>query len=266
MTGGSIPSGVIGGIIGGIDVAQAVLVVFVGFVLGLFVWLRREDKREGYPLEDPAGGKPLVGVPLPPPPKPFMLMNGELAYMPHPEGRTDLALSPSRPVPGAPFVPTGDPLADGVGPAAWASKRDEPLMTWEGAHQVRPLRLRPGWGVERGDPDPRGMPVIDREGVRVGVVRDLWLDNGVQILRYIEIDVTAEGAPPGTRAMVPIYFAEVEGRLGEVSVPALTAAQFAAFPQLREPDVITALEEDRASAWCAGGLHYNSRRWHEGVL
>ena len=224
-----------GAVIGGIDVAEVVLVVFIGFVLGLFVWLRREDKREGYPLEDPAGGKDLVGFPLPPPPKPFMLMDGSFTHMPHPEGRTNLALRPSRPVPGAPFVPTGDPLADGVGPAAWASKKDEPLMTWEGAHQLRPLRLRPGWGVERTDADPRGMPVMDRAGVRVGVVRDLWLDQGVQILRYLEIEVTVPEAAPGTRALVPIYFAEVEGRLNEVSVPALNAAQFVAFRSCGSP-------------------------------
>ena len=46
-----------GAITGSIDVAQVVLYVFWIFFAGLIFYLRREDKREGYPLvSDRAGG------------------------------------------------------------------------------------------------------------------------------------------------------------------------------------------------------------------
>ena len=232
-----------GSIIGSIDVAQAMLVVFIGFILALFVYLHREDKREGYPLIDPAGGRDLVGWPLPPPPKHYLTLQGEIVTMPHPEGRVDLAMRPLHPWPGAPFVPTGDPMQDGLGAASWAMKEDKPLMTWEGVPQLRPLRILPEWTVDPTDPDPRGWPVRDADGVQVGTVTDLWLDHGPKILRYLEVALSLPG--PATRAMIPIYFAEIYPRSPEVCVPALFARHFAAFPQLQAADTITAREEDR---------------------
>ena len=39
-----------------LDLAQVALYVFWFFLAGLIFWLRREDRREGYPLEsDPTG-------------------------------------------------------------------------------------------------------------------------------------------------------------------------------------------------------------------
>lgn len=266
-------------IIGSIDVAQLFLVVFIAFVLALFLYLRREDKREGYPLEDPAGDdfgpnlgpsqgpslgigrrlgrKPLVGFPLPPPPRLLKLMHGQEAWMPHPEGREKSLLGPGRHI-GAPFIPQGDPMLIGVGPASWASKKDEPLLTWEGHPQLQPLRILEGWSVVGEDPDPRGMPVFDADGTQVGHVVDIWLDHGVKILRYLEVALTLPQGPP--RAMIPIYFAEVSPRSSDVRIAALFARHFATFPQLREQDTITAREEDQVSAYCAGGLLYGYRR------
>ena len=43
-----------------IDVAQVVLYVFWIFFAGLIVYLRREDKREGYPLESDRSGRVTV--------------------------------------------------------------------------------------------------------------------------------------------------------------------------------------------------------------
>lgn len=245
-----------GSIIGSIDVAQAALVIFLGFLLALFIYLHREDKREGYPLIDPAGGKDLVGWPLPPPTKYFLTMQGEIAQNPQPEGRTDLAMRPLYPFPGTSFVPTGDPMQDGIGAASWAMKKDEPLLTWEHEVQVRPLRFLPEWDVDPTDPDIRGWPVRDADGVLVGEVSDLWLDHGPKILRYVEIALNIPGGVP--RAMVPIYFVETYPRTPEVLVPALFARHFAAFPQLKEQDSITAREEDRVSSFCAGGWRYGN--------
>lgn len=52
-----------------IDGAQITLYAFWAFFVGLVIYLRREDKREGYPLESPQG--PREGWPTVPPKKEF---------------------------------------------------------------------------------------------------------------------------------------------------------------------------------------------------
>lgn len=52
------------------DGTQIVLYAFWLFFVGLIIYLRREDKREGYPLESPQG--PRSGWPLPPEPKTYV--------------------------------------------------------------------------------------------------------------------------------------------------------------------------------------------------
>jgi photosynthetic reaction center H subunit len=51
------------------DGAQIVLYAFWLFFIGLIIYLRREDKREGYPLESPQG--PREGWPPVPPTKTY---------------------------------------------------------------------------------------------------------------------------------------------------------------------------------------------------
>lgn len=46
-----------GNIVGTIDVAEIAFYVFVLFFIGLIFYLRREDRREGYPLEDELTGR-----------------------------------------------------------------------------------------------------------------------------------------------------------------------------------------------------------------
>ena len=249
---------------GQFDVALVLTWVFIGFVVLLFFHLCQENKREGYPLIDQVTGGEINGFPPPPAPKRYNLMDGSHTVLPHGEGRTDLALKPLFPFPGAPFVPTGDPLVDGVGPASYASKKDEPLLTWEGEHQLKPLRLLKDWHVAKEDPDPRGMTVLDADGVPVGNVVDLWLDHGTKILRYLEIELTLPDGPP--RAMLAIYYADIYRHSRTIRVPPLFARNFAVFPQLRKPDEITALEEDRVSAYAAGGYLYGKAGRPEGVI
>lgn len=53
------------------DFAQVALYLFWIFFAGLIIYLRREDKREGYPLEDDRGGRVEVqGFPAAPPDRP----------------------------------------------------------------------------------------------------------------------------------------------------------------------------------------------------
>ena len=64
---------------GQFDVTELVLVVFVLFFFGLILYLRREDRREGYPLEDEATGRleAAGGLFFAARPKTFLLGHGE---------------------------------------------------------------------------------------------------------------------------------------------------------------------------------------------
>ena len=50
-----------GAITSNIDVAQVVLYAFWIFFAGLVFYLRREDRREGYPLESEVGRRGIAG-------------------------------------------------------------------------------------------------------------------------------------------------------------------------------------------------------------
>lgn len=60
-----------------IDVAQLVLYAFWVFFFGLVYYLRREDKREGYPLESDRANITVQGWPPMPEPKPRTLHGEE---------------------------------------------------------------------------------------------------------------------------------------------------------------------------------------------
>ena len=70
-----------GAITGYIDVAQIVLYAFWVFFAGLIFYLRREDKREGYPLESDRSGRVMVqGFPAMPSSKTFLMADGADAF------------------------------------------------------------------------------------------------------------------------------------------------------------------------------------------
>ena len=73
-----------GAVTGYFDVAQIILYAFWIFFAGLIIYLRREDKREGYPLEsDRSGGRVNVqGFPAIPPAKTFRLADGSEVHVP----------------------------------------------------------------------------------------------------------------------------------------------------------------------------------------
>lgn len=248
-----------GAITGDIDLTQLVFAAFVIFFIGLVYYLRQQDKLEGYPLEDPADpNRRLVGFPPPPPPKEFRLMEGGTATMPHFTSPTELRAVRLDPSPGSPLVPTGDPLVDGVGPAAYPLREDEPARSKPDEIALAPMRELPGWDVWRGDPDPRGMRVISCDSVVAGIAVDLWIDRRAKILRYIEVELDLPSAK--RRAMLPIYYANVRSRRREIRVKALTAAEFAKLPELKMPNQITAREENQVNAFFSGAYFY---RYHQ---
>jgi len=100
------------------DVAQVVLYVFWIFFFALIIYLRREDKREGYPLlsENPYV-KDVYTLPPMPAPKTFLLADGTTVDAPRDNGdkREPRSIRTRRPY-GSPFKPDGDPMLAGVGP------------------------------------------------------------------------------------------------------------------------------------------------------
>jgi len=244
-----------GAITGYIDVAQVVLYAFWIFFAGLIIYLRREDKREGYPLEsDRTARAPRVrvqGFPAMPKPKMFALAGGGSVSAPRPH--TDTREIKARPVggwPGAPLEPTGDPMLDSVGPASYAERADTPDQTLEGATRIVPLRVATDFSLETRDPDPRGMNVIGADGKVGGVVRDVWVDRSEAIIRYLEVDAG------GRNVLLPINFTRIDGRRRRVTVQALHAHHFAKVPAHASADQVTLREEDRITAYYGGGHLY----------
>ena len=255
---------IIGAISNYIDVAQIVLYGFWIFFAGLIFYLRREDKREGYPLEsDRSSDRVMVqGFPAIPDPKVFLLSNGETQEAPRAEPEREFALTPVAPWPGAPLMPTGDPMKDGVGPASYALRADVPDVTAEGENKIAPLRLLSDYLLETRDPDPRGMEVMCADNQVAGTETDVWVDRGEPQIRYYEVEVPLE---EGSRqALLPVGFARIlGGRIRPlVRVESIFAHHFADVPATKSPDQITRLEEDQICGYFAGG-HLYAHPWRE---
>ena len=241
-----------------VDVAQIVLYAFWAFLIGLIFYVRREDKREGYPLEsDRSGNITVQGFPAVPSPKTFLLADGTTVQAPRAEpydGRP-IKATPIGPWPGAPLEPDGDAMVDGVGPAAYAERLDIPDALFTGEPKLSPLRNNPDWHVEERDPDPRGMPVIGCDGKQGGTVKDVWVDRAEYIMRYLEVEVSDKEGHT-RNVLLPTTLARIWGGKKRIDVKSITSKQFIKVPGLRNPDVVTRLEEDKICAYYAGGNLY----------
>jgi photosynthetic reaction center H subunit len=252
-----------GSITGYIDIAQVVLYAFWIFFAGLILYLRREDKREGYPLESDRSGRVKVqGFPAIPKPKTFQLADGGTAQAP----REERDLRPIRALPngahlGAPLVPTGNPMLDAVGPASYALRANHPDFTIDGEPMIVPTRVAAGYTVSAKDPDPRGMSVYGADREWAGTVRELWIDRAEPQIRYLELETGA-----ARRVLLPINFAKIDGSARRVNVRSILASQFATVPPLASPDQITRREEDQIMAYYAGGNLYATAARAEPLL
>jgi photosynthetic reaction center H subunit len=239
-----------------LDVAQVTLYVFWIFFACLIFYLRREDKREGYPLDSTASGGGVVhGFPRMPDPKSYLLRDGHIATLPnHKNDRRDVALAPIAVWPGAPMEPTGNAMLDGVGPGSWADREDVPELNIDNVPCIVPLRLAEGTYLEPRDPDPRGMTVIGADSEIAGVVTDVWVDRAEALIRYLEVEVTI---PDGAkRVLLPMPFALVNHKRGRVTVNAILGSQFADVPATKSLDQVTKLEEDRIVGYYGAGTLY----------
>lgn len=266
-----------GAITGYIDVAQVALYAFWFFFAGLIFYLRREDRREGYPLESDLAAKPkrkLGGeiFPLIPTPKTFHLHDGRTVQAPRlAEDRTEIerrGIKAERlaPWPGAPLVAGADAMSAGVGPAAWAEREDEPEMTFDGEPNIVPIRVAGEYSVAPEDPDPRGMEVVGADDTVAGTVEDLWIDRVEPQVRYLEVGLASGGGEGGGagRVLVPMTLARIGGR--RVKVKTLLGKHFAGVPTLGNPDRVTKREEDQITAYFAGGQLFADPKRMEPIL
>ena len=239
-----------------IDLAQLLVVAFVVFFFGLVFYLRREDKREGYPLEEaiPTLGHGIVGFPNAPPPKTYNLLDGTTSTLPKDYGRRELAAQPRAYFPGAPLYPDGDPLVSGIGPGSYTLRADKPFVALDGSPHLEPLRVATAYRCVDPDMDPRGRWVMGADGAEAGTCVDLWVDKPGKLLRYLELEL-AGGAG---RRILPIFYANIRRRAPYIRVEAITAAQFAQVPALRNPTLMTAREEDMVNGFYAGGHMYSA--------
>lgn len=237
-----------------IDVAQLTLYVFWIFFAGLIFYLRREDTREGYPLERDVGGQ--VRDPnfvFFPSPAEYVLPHGEgTVYLPNDNrDRREAKLERSAPWPGAHYVPTGNPMKDCVGPGAWAERSKHPELMHDGSTVVQPLRKATNFGVPSLSRDPRGFEVRGADDQVAGTVVDIWLDRAEQMARHLEVELTS-----GKKILLPLSMGRVHLDDSIVSVRAIMASQFEGVPTLAKDDEITIDEEERIQAYYGGGYMY----------
>lgn len=244
-----------GNIVGTIDAAQLAMIAFIGFFIALVFWLRREDRREGYPLEDALTGQLLAeGGPLSAAsPKTFILPFGRgtvVAPVGPTEGREPVQIAAERRenFGGAPYSPVGDVFAAGVGPGSYANRAQWADQDAHGLPRIVPIGTVPQISVAPASTDPRGLPVYAADGAKAGTVTDLWVDRAEHMVRYLAIDT-------GSRTVLaPMPMAVV--RRDHVIINAINAADFAKAPFPADPAQITRYEEERVVAYFGTGYLY----------
>lgn len=249
---------------GNFDLASLAIWLFWGFFALLVYYLQTENMREGYPLETEDGLKAPNQGPFPvPKPKTFRLPHGKgdvvvpSAANEAAHRRDGLALARTSMSEGFPHAPTGNAMVDGVGPASWVPRRDEPELDGHGHNKIVPLARTEGFAVTAGR-DPRGLPVQAGDLEVVGRVSDVWVDAPEQLVRYIEIDLNSGG-----KRLVPMTLARIWN--DRVRVNFLASDSFAGIPTTRSSSEVTKLEEDKISAYVASGWMYDAPKRKRGM-
>jgi photosynthetic reaction center H subunit len=247
---------------GEFDVAELSLWIFWLFFAGLIFYLRREDRREGYPLENDVTGQhePLGGLLFTAQPKTFLLPHGHgTRTLPRADNRDTRPIAARRSAPsdGSPLEPTGNPLLDGVGPGSYAERPNYPDLTIDGHPRIVPLRVAPDFHVSPQDTDPRGLVVLGCDGLKGGTVTEVWVDRSEQLIRYLEVS-TGSGVADRS-VLLPMQMCIVDGGARAVKVRAITAAQFGQVPETASTEQITLLEEEKIVGYYGGGHLYATR-------
>jgi photosynthetic reaction center H subunit len=90
------------------------------------------------------------------------------------------------------------------------------------------------------------------DGVVVGTVTDMWIDEPEQLVRFLEYQLDSEWGE-GKR-LVPMTLARIKS--DHVKVRTIYAKHFANVPRHASPRQVTLLEEDKIAAYYAGGVLY----------
>jgi len=240
---------------GNFDLASAAIWMFWLFFALLVFYLQTENMREGYPLTDDDGNEAANQGPFPlPKDKTFLLRDGrgELTVPSNARGdRNDLALERTGVTQGLPFVPTGDAMVDGVGPASWAPRRDVAELDGHGHVKIKPMSKIEDFQISAGI-DPRGKVVQTADGEVVGRIIDMWIDVPEQMVRYLTIDLNPEGT--GQTRLIPMNFARI--RRDRVQIKSLYEHNMANIPTTKSDEQITLLEEDKIMGYFGGGTLY----------
>jgi photosynthetic reaction center H subunit len=250
---------------GNFDLASAAIWLFYLFFALLIFYLQTENMREGYPLQDDDGNVAPNQGPFPvPKDKTFHLRDGrgDLTVPSGQRGDRDaLALQRTATAAGSPYVPTGDPMKDGVGPASWAPRRDVAELDAHGHNKIQPMSKLDDFTVSAGI-DPRGKAVVSGDGEVVGRITDMWIDVPEQMVRYLTMDVNPEG--DGNTRLIPMNFAKIKG--DRVRIRSLYAHNIGDIPTIAKDNMITLLEEEKIMAFFGGGTLYADPRRAEPQL
>ena len=240
-------------IAGTIDIAELMVYIFFLFFLGLVIYLRREDRREGYPVEEDVNGRlrhdgTLLNTALP---KTFNLPFNQGSVTVPNSKRDTFEVANARRVSrwsGSPIEPVGDPILAGVGPGARAQRAKFADVTAEGHLRIVPIGDAEGMSIDHRDVDPRGLSVSGADGGVAGTVSDIWVDRSESMIRYLEVDTGSR------KVLMPMMMALVS-RSG-VTCSALAAGQFGGAPALAKAGEITRDEEEQIVAYFGGGYLY----------
>lgn len=236
---------------GNFDLALISLYMFWIFFAGLIYYIQRENMREGYPLEND-DGSPTSSLLSVPEPKTFQLPHdrGEYKAPDFVREKRELAMAQVAGGGGFPFAPTGDPMIDGVGPASWAMRRDEPELDGLGHPKLQPMAKVGEFSVAAGR-DPRGLPVVGNDQKSAGTVTDMWVDVPEQMVRYLELTLL-----DGSKRLVPMTMVRIKSNMAYVN--SIDSASFVDAPKIAADHMITKLEEEKVSGFYAGGYLYRS--------
>lgn len=241
---------------GTFGLTELIFILFIGFFIALVFYLQREGRREGFPMEhegtgrvDTQGGPLLIASK-----KVFHLPHGQGVAIPENEERQPVDLPAKRTFRslGAPYYPTGNPLEDGLGPAAFAERSRTPDLTFDGKPRIVPISDSHMHVVAK-DPDPRGMTAIGADKATAGTITDIWVDQAEHVIRYLEVDTGTK------KVLVPMAMCVVRGKKNTVIIDALNADEFSNAPVPEKAGIITRYEEERAMAYFGGGYLYANR-------
>jgi photosynthetic reaction center H subunit len=245
---------------GNFDLASLAIWLFWGFFALLVYYLQTENMREGYPLETEDGNAAPNQGPFPlPKAKTFLLPHGRGAVT-VPNGAREareVALGRTAMSEGFPHAPTGNPMKDGVGPASWAPRRDLPELDGHGHNKIMPMSKAAGLAISGGR-DPRGLPVQAGDLEVVGTISDMWVDAPEQLVRYLEITLNS-----GKVKLVPMPMVKVQA--DRVRINALSSDLFDGVPATKSKTSVTMLEEEKISAYYAGGTLYAADKRKRGM-